>query len=261
MPFNKKIAIFDLDGTLAESKQAVSLEIARALSRLAAIGGKRVAVISGGSFAQFEKQFFPAWDTAVKEMASEMINQNLIILPTSGAECREYDPDSNAWRRMYTETFPSGVKERVLKVLNDIIASPERFGIPSDHVGEYIEDRGSQITLSALGQDAPFDRKKTWDKDQIKRQIIRKEIEKNVPEVSVGVGGSTSVDILPGGMSKAAAVSRLLERLHLTASDAVFVGDALYPGGNDSSLTDTSIETVAVSGPAETMAIIKRWTA
>ena len=52
----KKLFIFDLDSTLAESKAPLSQSMADTLSRLLAV--KKVAVISGGKFFQFEKQFF-----------------------------------------------------------------------------------------------------------------------------------------------------------------------------------------------------------
>jgi hypothetical protein len=37
----------------------------------------------------------------------------------------------------------------------------------------------------------------------------------------------------------------------------VFVGDALYPGGNDAAVKKTGIQTIMTSGPRETMKIIK----
>ncbi len=39
--------------------------------------------------------------------------------------------------------------------------------------GEQIEDRGSQITFSALGQQAPIEEKKKWDPDFTKREKIK----------------------------------------------------------------------------------------
>lgn len=255
MQFSKKIAIFDLDGTLAESKQALSEEIAELLHKLAA--QKKVAVISGGSFAQFEKQFFPMWNKEAQVYGFD-VTKNLIILPTSGAQCYEYDQISNSWKQIYAETFPTVIKEQVTKVLQDIIAS-ENFGIPKEHYGEYIEDRGSQITFSAFGQDAPLEKKKLWDPDQRKRKVMQSEIEKRMPEVSVQIGGTTTIDILPKGMNKAVAIRRLLERLHMTIADAIFVGDALYPGGNDSSMLETGMETIVVSGPEETRSLLNKW--
>jgi phosphomannomutase len=50
----KKLIVFDLDGTLAESKSSVDAEMSELLHELLAI--VKVAVISGGDWSQFEKQ-------------------------------------------------------------------------------------------------------------------------------------------------------------------------------------------------------------
>ena len=65
--------------------------------------------------------------------------------------------------------------------------------------GEVIEDRGSQITFSALGQQAPLDEKKQWDPDFTKRKRMKAMLDKLIPEFSVRLGGSTSVDVTKHG--------------------------------------------------------------
>ena len=50
----KKLIVFDLDGTLAESKSALDPEMSGLLHDL--LGIVKVAVISGGGWPQFEKQ-------------------------------------------------------------------------------------------------------------------------------------------------------------------------------------------------------------
>jgi hypothetical protein len=50
----KKLVVFDLDGTLAESKSAMDAEMAQLLSRLMSVA--KVAIISGGDWPQFDKQ-------------------------------------------------------------------------------------------------------------------------------------------------------------------------------------------------------------
>jgi phosphomannomutase len=50
----KKLVVFDLDGTLAESKSAIDAEMAKLLDSLLDL--VKVSVISGGAWLQFEKQ-------------------------------------------------------------------------------------------------------------------------------------------------------------------------------------------------------------
>jgi hypothetical protein len=52
-------------------------------------------------------------------------------------------------------------------------------------VGEQIEDRGSQITFSALGQHPPVEAKQNWDTDFAKRKKIKAVLDKLIPEFSV----------------------------------------------------------------------------
>jgi hydroxymethylpyrimidine pyrophosphatase-like HAD family hydrolase len=50
----KKLIVFDLDGTLAESKAAIDKDMAIRFSALLTVA--KVAIISGGDWPQFEKQ-------------------------------------------------------------------------------------------------------------------------------------------------------------------------------------------------------------
>src|ERR1035438_5396373 len=61
--------------------------------------------------------------------------------------------------------------------------------------GEVIEDRFSQITFSALGQQAPLEEKDKWDPDYAKRKKIKAILDAYIPEFSVRLGSSTSIDI------------------------------------------------------------------
>ena len=47
--------------------------------------------------------------------------------------------------------------------------------------GDVIEDRGSQITFSALGQQAPLEEKKKWDPDFAKRKGMKTILDKLIP--------------------------------------------------------------------------------
>lgn len=252
---NKKIIAFDLDGTLAESKQHLESDISKLICSLAK--SVSVAIISGGSMDQFKKQFLP-YLLPEKEYR-DIIFRNLILLPTSGSRRYQYDEERSEWLMTDEEAMPAKIREKILKVLKDFIAS-NTYGIaPAIEGDNIIEDRVTQITMSALGQHAPLLKKKIWDPHQEKRQKIKKELEEKLPDVSINIGGSTSIDILPKGFNKATGLLRLLNKLNIDISDMVFVGDAIFPGGNDYSPYEAGIECVKVSGPAETEEVIKKW--
>lgn len=252
---NKKIAAFDLDGTLAESKQHLESDVAELLYLLAK--EKIVVIITGGSFEQFKKQFLPYFKP--KEDEEELIYKNLILLSTSGSQRYQYDEEIKDWIMTDIEEFPSDIKNEVMKALNEIISSGIYGIAPVIEGDEVIEDRLTQISISALGQHAPIELKKTWDPDQVKRQEMKKILEAKLPDVSIIIGGTTTLDILTKGFDKAKGLIRLLDKLGMTIDDMVFVGDAIFPGGNDYSAYEAGIESIKVSGPEESKEIIKNW--
>ncbi|HQM18869.1 MAG TPA: HAD-IIB family hydrolase [Candidatus Paceibacterota bacterium] len=249
---DKKIIAFDLDGTLAESKQPLDKEMAVLLKEL--LKHKKVIIISGGSFSQFEKQFLPYLEITEDE---KDLYSNLILLPTSGSLCYQFDVQKKDWQITNKEEMPKEIKEKIFSTIKDFIEN-NSYGIkPYKEGDQVLEDRGTQITLSALGQNAPIEEKIKWDKDQEKRQAIKKILESKLPEVSFSIGGATSIDVLPKGFDKAEGLKKFLEKEKMKKEDLFFIGDAIFPGGNDYSPLLEGFDCQKVSGPAETKKIIQ----
>jgi hydroxymethylpyrimidine pyrophosphatase-like HAD family hydrolase len=120
-----------------------------------------------------------------------------------------------------------------------------------------IEDRDSQITLSALGQQAPLDEKKKWDPDYKKREKIKTILAPLIPEFSILLGGATSIDVTRPGIDKAYGIKKLRETLGIVIEDMIFVGDALFPGGNDYPVKQTGVVCIEVRDPHETKRVIE----
>ena len=77
----KKLIVFDLDGTLAESKSALDPEMSGLLHDLLPI--VKVAIISGGDWPQFEKQ-------VVSKLPNDARLTQLSLLPTCGTKFYQY---------------------------------------------------------------------------------------------------------------------------------------------------------------------------
>ena len=118
--------------------------------------------------------------------------------------------------------------------------------------GEVIEDRGSQITFSALGQQAPLEEKDKWDPDFTKRKKIKAILDTLIPEFSVRLGGATSIDVTKPGIDKAYGIGKLRDILGISVKEMIFIGDALFPGGNDYPAEEAGVVSIAVRGPHET---------
>lgn len=239
----KDLIIFDLDGTLAESKSPLDPEMGILFGRL--LSAVKVAVISGGAWPQFEKQM-------LTKLTSEARLEALSILPTCGTRFYSYD---GTWNERYAEDFTSDQKSKIIAALTSAM---ESSGFEAEkHWGEVIEDRGSQITLSALGQDAPLDQKKTWDPDFAKRKVIKLMLEKLIPEFSVQLGGATSIDVTKPGIDKAYGIKKLRETLGVAIKDMLFVGDAIFPGGNDYPAKTAGVSCIRVRDPDETKRVVE----
>jgi len=231
--------VFDLDGTLADSKSAVDPEMSGLLHDLLAI--VKVAVISGGGWPQFEKQL-------VSNLPHDELLANLSLLPTCGTKFYRYE--SADWKKIYSEDFTADQREKILDSLKKAI-EVAAFKIEKLW-GEQIEDRGSQITFSALGQQAPLEEKLKWDPDLTKRKKIKAILDKSIPEFSVRTGGSTSIDITKPGIDKAYGIRKLRDLLGISLKEMIFIGDALYVGGNDYPAEQAGVVSIPVKDPDET---------
>lgn len=239
----KKLIVFDLDGTLATSKQAIDEDMGRLFVEL--LGIRSIAVISGGDWPQFERQLLgqlPPTDTFAK----------LFLLPTSGTKFYRFD---RMWTQIYADTLTAIERQQIKDALAQAVTES---GLGSERVwGDQIEDRGSQITFSGLGQQAPPDAKAAWDPDIQKRNRLKVLLDRALPDFAVRIGGSTSIDVTRPGIDKAYGIRKLAQLSGFGLPEMLFVGDALYPGGNDSPVRDAGVATIAVNDISETKLVIQ----
>ena len=239
----KKLVVFDLDGTLAQSKSSLDAEMAALITKLLVI--LKVAVISGGNWPQFQKQ-------VLSHLVSDEHLQNLSLLPTCGTQFYKYKA---GWEKLYAEDFTSEQKKKIIRSLKNAI---EQSSLKAAKVwGAVIEDRGSQITFSALGQEAPLNEKVKWDPDFNKRKKMKAILDTLIPEFSVRLGGSTSIDVTKPGIDKAYGIGKLRDVLGIAIEEMIFIGDALFPGGNDYPAEQAGVVSIRVKDPDETKRVIE----
>ena len=239
----KRLIVFDLDGTLAPSKSPPDVVISLLLHDL--LGMVKVAIISGGSWPQFQMQLLP------KLHADESLD-NLYLLPTCGTQFYRHE---EAWTRLYSEELSPVEKAKILASLQQAL---EVTGLAPERAwGDVIEDRGSQITLSALGQRAPLEEKERWDPDFSRRKRIAAALEPLIPEFSVRIGGATSIDVTKPGIDKAYGIRKLRAILEIPLSEMLFIGDALFEGGNDYPARQARVDCIPVRGPDDTKLVIE----
>ena len=98
----KKLIVFDLDGTLAESKAAIDKDMASLFHDLLQVA--RIAIISGGAWPQFEKQ-------VIAHLPKGSDLNKLSILPTCGTQFYSYENDD--WKKLYAENFTDEKKQKI----------------------------------------------------------------------------------------------------------------------------------------------------
>lgn len=241
----KKIVIFDLDGTLAESKSPLEKRMGLALKNL--LKKRKVAIISGGAWSQFESQVL----ARVKLSALE--KSNLFLLPTSGTSYYKFQDGS--WSKVYSNDLTHDEVARIEAAFSRLLHDPQ-LSFPTKVWGERLENRGTQFTFSVMGQKAPCEEKKAWDPTFTKRLVMIEKLSPLLSDFEIRTGGSTSIDVTRKGIDKSYGIKKLQAQLGLDLTDMLFVGDALFPGGNDRAVQDMGVECIATSGPAFTLKII-----
>lgn len=243
----KKIAIFDLDGTLTESKAILDRGMAALLCKF--LRKRIIAVMGGGNYPQFQKQFI------IYLRCPEALLKKLFLLPTSGGRLYRYH--ARKWQLIYKHALSSKDKKQILNAFKRAFLDIN-YVLPKKTYGKVIEDRESQITFSALGQKAPLEKKEEWHKKQDIRYKLKSALEKYLPEFEVRLGGLTSIDITKKGIDKAYGIEEMAKLLSASIKEMIYVGDALFEGGNDYAVIRTGIDTIQISGPVDVKYLIKQ---
>lgn len=108
-----------------------------------------------------------------------------------------------------------------------------------DHIHLYaqptenqIEDRGAQISYSFVGHHAPIEKKKAFDPGGTYRADVLAEYPVN-SVIEARIGGTTCIDYFPKGLNKGTNIDRYIKEMGWNKRDCIYIGDALFPGGND----------------------------
>lgn len=245
---SKKLIAFDLDDTLAITKSPMNDRMGDLLVKL--LEKYEVCIISGGKYGQFKTQ-------VLEKLATDHLHlRKLHLMPTCGTRYYRYDEIEDTWKLQYAEDLSDKQKQHVTDVLEKV---SKELGVWRDKTwGPIIEDRGSQITYSALGQLAPPDEKYKWAEENAKlKKEFREKVAAQTPELEVRLGGSTSIDITRPGIDKAYGMNKLITEMGISKDDILFIGDRLEEGGNDYPVKAMGIDTIAVDEWQQTALIIE----
>lgn len=245
---SKKVIAFDLDDTLAVTKSPISDRMGELLVKL--LERYDVCIISGGKFEQFKIQVVDRLEASERQLA------RLHLMPTCGTRYYRHNEIDGSWKMIYAEDLSEDEKKQIVAVLEE--CAKETGLWEEKPYGEIIEDRGSQVTYSALGQQAPPEKKYEWaEKNADAKVKLREMVAERLPQLEVRLGGTTSVDITRIGIDKAYGMEKLIQALEIDKDDILFIGDKLMEGGNDYPVKAMGIDTIAVDGWEETALVLE----
>ena len=251
----KDLIVFDLDGTLTKTKSALDLEMSLLITRL--LMSKKVAVIGGGKYAIFQEQFLRHLKTP------KFFFKDLSLFPTTSTAYYRYH---NGWKKVYALILTKSQKQSIRRAFKEALQEVHHDH-PKKVYGKVLEDRRTQMTFSAIGQDvvAILGKKKgvamkeAWlRKNKDLKMKIAKAVQRRLPDLEVRAAGFTSIDVTKKGIDKAYGIHQIQKHLQVPIKKMLFIGDAIFPGGNDYAIVKTGVDYIPVAGPEETKKIIRR---
>lgn len=226
-----KHIFFDMDGTVTRSRSSITEKMSALLTQLSD-SGRNVVIISGADLEQIEKQ--------VGSIVGFFLSQNgnhAMVMP--GREV--------LWQEGLTQ-------EERMAIMSHIESLPRDWEVQDEN--DLISDRGSQIAYSLIGHNEDLDKKEAFDSNGERRRVLLEEHPLVSNTVEVRIGGTTTLDYIKKGRDKGFNVARLLEQKGWNKNECLYIGDALFPGGNDEAVVGV-IDTQSVADPTETEKVIK----
>lgn len=216
-----KMIVFDMDGTLTPSKWKMDSEMVELFKKL--LWKYKVWIISGWKYELFQTQVLPhLWN-------DDKLLSNLYVCPTCSTAMYLYQ--NWDWNMQYSLDLTLDERTHIITTLNNAIIELDLK--PEMTWWELVEDRRTQISYSALWQEAPLEFKSVYDPDFKKREKIREHILDDLKWFNVLLWWASTIDITREWVDKAYWVRKLSEISGIDLDEMIFVWDAVFPGWND----------------------------
>ncbi len=236
----KKIIIADVDETICETCQPISKEIAQKINATIK-QGYQWAFISGTDYKNLQKML-------------SKITEEHHILATTGTNYIKISKQQPI--PIYNQSLTPEQKKEIINSFEKLIV---KFNIKSHTTKEdQLQDRDSQITLSAIGRNADIEAKKQYDPDGKKRKEWIEYLKQHLSESKYDfkIGGTTSIDITKKGLDKAWGIEQFAKHHNIQLNNILFFGDKIYPGGNDYPAARI-VDCISVKSPEDTLNKLK----
>ena len=208
----KKLLVFDLDGTLSNHRCPMPDESRELLDKLAA-KGYHLVMCGAGNVARVFKQ---------------MGNYPIDLVGNYGMMHAKVENGELVITKQVVDDID---KEFFLRETNRL---REKYGY-TEYAGEPIEWHPSgMVTFALLGTKAGKEEKLAFDPDRAKRRVMYPEVLEVFKDYTVFIGGSTSFDIVAKQYNKYDAAMEYAKMHGYTKEQILFMGDDMGDGGGDS---------------------------
>tara|TARA_R110002110_G_scaffold27190_2_gene99158 strand:- start:145 stop:987 length:843 start_codon:yes stop_codon:yes gene_type:complete len=255
------IVLFDMDGTLTESRQVIHEQIVKKLKGLAQISNVEIGIVTGSDYDYVQQQLQILLD-------DPEIRQKLHVMPCNGT--KYYIPPQDAgetYQLVCDEDMTKYLgKKKMRNLMQLLIERQSRFSHSLDDLtGHFISYRGSMINWCPIGRNASEEQRYEFMRlDAFYEPALRlrelKTLELRFRDLGfegslvAKLGGDTSFDIYPKGWDKTYCLR------HFSGRSVWFVGDRCYENGNDYeiyTMIDKQSQAFKTEGPRRTFDIIE----
>lgn len=208
---------FDLDNTLTRSKQHIEPSHAEILEKLTKHAD--VVVVSGHD------------EGSIKDHLGEGLKSHYYILSQNG---------NHAEDRAGAVLWEHKLSPAQVEAIHTFIAKARaKLALQVRDENDLIDDRGCEVAYSLIGHHENIETKEAFDPKSEKRMRLLADMQDDAGKlgkeanVEVRVGGTTVLDFMEKGKNKGYNIAEFIKRFKWDANDCVYVGDALFHGGND----------------------------
>lgn len=231
MLHNKKYLFFDMDKTVAPARQPILTEMFDLLSSLS----YPIIIVSGQEVSKI------GWQS--NDLTAIRLGQN-------GNHAVDVD-GTELWNIPLEEHHQNEILKHIETLMSLLPHEVRDDWTP-------IENRGSQITFSPIGNTAPVDIKNAYDPDRKKRDDLIARAPFVSKELIVKIGGSTSFDYIHKDRHKGTNVAKLITHKGWDKDECIYIGDGLFSGGNDEAVIGI-IDTFPVDDHLHTYRVLKEY--
>ena len=197
--------IFDVDGTLTDSRQQIDLSFEAYMIKFCC--KYDVYLVTGSDRAK-----------TIEQVGLDLYNRSKKVYNCSGSDV--YVKDKNVYRSQWKPT------RRLINFLSDELD----YSTFPHKTGNHIEHRPGGINFSILGrgEDSMKHRKEyvKWDINTTERTLMADRIRSEFPDLKTQIGGETGLDISDSDKSQ------IIKDFH-KGNEIYFYGDMMKEGQND----------------------------